>query len=180
MPVDVLPVELREGVENLFINNENRGYVHTPSLNHATAAAILLNGYNSHATEEQDKMLAVNLSSERVRRAKYLIDGVRYGQTLEALLGYQFERGMHDWTTRVDKPVVLDTLKPNFRQAYPIKRTKIPRGGVASEPAEVVEEFSLVNGLDLARADGAFLSKVPGHGSFTADQNKALTQEGES
>ena len=110
---------------NLCLDPRNGGYVHTPSLNHATAAAIVRNGIPHASPSEQDE-LAVNLSSARVRRAKYLIDGVRNGQSLEALLGYLFERGLYDWTTQPVNPVILDQVKPVFRQQFPIKRTKGP------------------------------------------------------
>ena len=38
----------------------------------------------------------MNLSSERVRVALTILDGMRQGQSLGALLGYRFERGLHD------------------------------------------------------------------------------------
>jgi hypothetical protein len=177
VPDDSLPVELREGVENVFTHEGNGGYVHTPSMNHATAAAILRNGYLTHATPEERERLTVNLSSERVRRAKYLIDGVRHGQTLEALLGYLFERGLHDWTTRPVAPVFLDQFKPDFRQAFPIKRTKVPREGIAGELAEVIEQFSVVNGLDLARTNVPFPYGIAALSSLETKQVDAIKTE---
>jgi predicted nucleic acid-binding Zn-ribbon protein len=156
VPEDVLPPEMREQKPNLYLQPRNGGYVHTPSLNHATAAAILRNGYLTHSSPQERDKLAVNLSSERVRRAKYLIDGVRNGQSLEALLGYLFERGLHDWSTRPVNPVILNQLKPFFRTAFPIRKTKIPRQGFAAQPAEVIEDFQVVNGLDLAQTTAPF------------------------
>jgi hypothetical protein len=177
LPEDVLPAALREGLENLYINPQNGGYVHAPSLNHATAAAILRNGYLTHSSPADRDKLSVNLSSERVRRAKYLIDGVRNGQTLEALLGYQFERGLHDWTTRPVNPIILDQLKPVFRAGFPIKRTKIPRQGFASEPAEVIDDFSVTNGLDLARTTAPFPYGVSGMPPLNNNQIDAIKKE---
>jgi hypothetical protein len=72
------------------------GFIHTPSLAHAAAAAILRNGYLSHGQPNQNGAFAVNLSSDRVRLALLLLEGVRAGQPLGALLGYRFERGLHD------------------------------------------------------------------------------------
>jgi hypothetical protein len=40
--------------------------------------------------------MAVDLSSRRVRLALHLLDGVRAGQPLGALLGYRLERGLHE------------------------------------------------------------------------------------
>ncbi|HNO33741.1 MAG TPA: hypothetical protein PKK30_05500 [Nitrospira sp.] len=76
----------------------NKGFVHAPSLGHAAAAAVLRSGYLS---EEANRAagaspFAVDLSSERVHRAKWLLDGVRHGQSLTALLGYRFERHLHE------------------------------------------------------------------------------------
>ncbi|HEY7099775.1 MAG TPA: hypothetical protein VH437_23835 [Terriglobales bacterium] len=156
IPEDVLPAPLREGRNDLYLDAQSGGYVHTPSLNHATAAAILRNGYLTHSSPVDRQKLAVNLSSNRVRRAKDLIEGVRNGQPLEVLLGYLFERGLHDWTTRPVAPVILDQLKPLFRAAFPVKRTKIPRQGFDSEPAEVIDDFSVTNGLDLANTTADF------------------------
>jgi uncharacterized coiled-coil DUF342 family protein len=156
IPDDVLPVPLREGKDNLYLDPSNGGYVHTPSLNHATAAAILRNGYLTHSSPADREKLSVNMSSDRVRQARDLIDGVRNGQPLEVLLGYLFERGLHDWTTQPVGPVILDQLKPLFRAAFPTKRTKIPRQGFDSEPAEVIDDYSVTNGLDLANTTADF------------------------
>ena len=40
--------------------------------------------------------MAVDLSSQRVRLAMGIIEGMRVGQSLGALLGYRFERHLHD------------------------------------------------------------------------------------
>ena len=77
-------------------DDANQGYIHAPSVNHAVTAAVLRNGYVANATPAQPDLLKVNLSSERVRRALRIIEGIRGGQSLAALLGYEFERGLHD------------------------------------------------------------------------------------
>ena len=68
----------------------------TGRLAHAATAAILRSGYLTHKEKAQGDPLATDLSSERVHRAKWVLDGVRQGQPLGALLGYRFERGLHD------------------------------------------------------------------------------------
>ena len=56
--------------------------------------------------------LSVNLSSDRVRVALSLIEGIRNGQSLGALLGYQFELGLHDdYTTRRSGQVHLSAAQ---------------------------------------------------------------------
>ncbi len=97
-PLEALS-SLPEGVEGpLFLANGNQGHVHTPSLAHAATAAILRSGYLSHKQtgDEKDSPFAINLSSDRVHRAKWMLDGVRQGQSLASLLGYRFERGLHE------------------------------------------------------------------------------------
>ena len=174
---DTLPSELQGGSGELFEEAGNGGYVHAASLNHATAAALLRNGYLTHATPAQPDSLAVNLSSDRVRRAWSLLEGFRNGQSLEALLGAQFERGLHDWTTRPADPVILDQLKPLFRAAFPIRRTRVPQAAdAASGAATVTEDYQVVNGLDLAQA-AAFPWGIPQLTALSAAQQAALQQE---
>ena len=179
---DTLPLELRAGSGALDEQVGNGGYVHASSLNHATAAALLRNGYLTHATPADPDSLAVNLSSDRVRRARYLLDGFRGGQSLEALLGAQFERGLHDWTTRTGAPVILDQLKPLFRAAFPIKVTRVPQAADAEAgtgAATVTEDHQVVNGVDLANAQ-AFPWGIVELAALSNDQKAALQQEKDS
>lgn len=80
----------------LYGSDSNQGFVQAPSLAHAATAAVLRSGYVSHQEDAQGDPLAVDLSSERVHRAQWLLDGVRQGQSLGALLGYRFERELHN------------------------------------------------------------------------------------
>jgi hypothetical protein len=70
------------------------GYVHAPSINHAAAAAVLRSGYLTHQ-QSGSQAAAIDLSSTRVRLAQKLLGGLRSGQALGALLGYQLERLLH-------------------------------------------------------------------------------------
>jgi len=72
---------------------ENRGYLQAPSLGHAAAAAVLRSGFVAQGGPAES---AIDLSSARARRARWLLDGVRQGQPLAALLGYRFERGLQE------------------------------------------------------------------------------------
>ncbi|HEY0375615.1 MAG TPA: hypothetical protein VGC87_01505 [Pyrinomonadaceae bacterium] len=80
----------------VFQTADNMGFAQAPSLAHAATAAILRSGYLSHRDEGEGNPFAVNLSSDRVRRAEWLLAGVRQGQSLGALLGYRFERRLHE------------------------------------------------------------------------------------
>jgi hypothetical protein len=166
------------GENNLYKESANGGYVHAPSLNHATAAALLRSGYLTHASPSDPDALAVNLSSGRVQRARYLLEGIRNGQTLETLLGVQFERGLHDWTTLTQNPVILDQLKPVFRAQFPILRTRVPQTNNSTAGAAVVEEdYQVVNGLSLARTKTAFPYGIAELSALSAGQQDAIKAE---
>ena len=81
--------------EPLVTNPDDPGFVHAPSLNQASAAALLRNAHLAHGGGDGDPY-AIELSSARVRLARRLFEGVRQGQPLGALLGYRFERTLHE------------------------------------------------------------------------------------
>ncbi len=96
------PTGLQVGGYGWLVNLEPRegkasqGYIHAPSLDHATTAAVLRSGWSAFGTEDGGSPLAVDLSSPRIRAAKSLVEGVRSGQELGRLLGGRFERMLHD------------------------------------------------------------------------------------
>ncbi len=115
---DTIPPELRVPGVPIFEDAANGGHVHAPSLTHAVAAAVLRNGYLTHVNRADADTMAVNLSSERVRAALALIEGVNNGQYIGALLGYQFERELHDAADR--QGLELDQFIFAFRRRYPL------------------------------------------------------------
>lgn len=115
LPRELGKIFARDGDPPLMRDSTNAGYIHAPSLNHAVTAAVLRNGYLSNATPDNPGSLAINLSSERVRLALSIIEGMDGGQSLAALLGYQFERGLHD---RTDAEV--DAFIYDLRKAFPL------------------------------------------------------------
>ena len=132
------------------------GFVHAPSINHASAAALLRNAYLTHANPDQAEMFSVNLSSERVRNGEFLLEGMRNGQPIEALLGYQFERRLHDRTSesaaRGDVPVLeFNEFILPYRQAFPFAAKEVPQAGTGG-PTETIPPYSVVNGLTLIDA----------------------------
>src|SRR5262249_45446800 len=81
------PVPTPPGESGRIVQDaDGGGFVHAPSLNHAATAAVLRSGYLANWTGGAEQALAIDLSSARVRRAKWLLDGVRQGQSLSALL----------------------------------------------------------------------------------------------
>jgi hypothetical protein len=132
----------RDGV--LFEQPGNAGFIHGPSLNHAVTAAVLRSAYLTHFDPAHPEKMAVNLSSERVRAALAFMEGVRNGQELGALLGYQFERGLHD---RYGDPS-LNQFIPNFRQKFPLVADKITQGD-GSDQIETKEARNVFDGYAL-------------------------------
>jgi hypothetical protein len=116
----------------------SNGYVHAPSLSQATTAAVLASAHLSHQAADGSSVFALDLSSERVRAARDLIDGVRQGQPLAALLGYRLERGLHEQH--------LDQYIDTFRAAAPLASTpSAPTTG----PIEAVAAANVVHGLNI-------------------------------
>jgi hypothetical protein len=73
-------------------------FLHAPSLQQASTAAVLRSGYLAHRSDAGagHAPFSVDLSSARVRQAAHLAEGVRAGQPPAALLGYQLERDLRD------------------------------------------------------------------------------------
>jgi len=150
----VPPDEVPEGFDDpdrppLTYAADNGGFIHAPSLNHAAAAAILRSAYLTHADTAEAERMAVDLSSARVRRALFYLDGVRRGQELGALLGYQFERGLHDRNASLD----LDQFITPIRDRYPLVAGRLTPSS-AGQAVESVAARNVVNGLALVRAGG--------------------------
>jgi hypothetical protein len=128
-------------------DNTNGGFILAPSLDHAVTASILRNGYTANKNPEA---LRINLSSERVRKALSMIEGIRGGQSMGALLGYQLERGLHEGYPGVE----LDFLIYQLRKAFPlvvnrIKGTKLDDPTDPSEATEIIEARNVIDGLSL-------------------------------
>jgi hypothetical protein len=68
------------------------GYLHAPSLAQVRTAAVLRAGYEAHRLDDAGSTLAIDLSSERVRGARWLLAGMRDGRPIARLLGDHLER----------------------------------------------------------------------------------------
>lgn len=129
----------------LMVDSTNGGYIHAPSTNHAVTAAVLRNGYLANATPSNPTSLAVNLSSERVRLALSMIEGVHSGQSLAVLLGYQLERGMHD---RHDAEV--DEFIFDLRKSFPLISNRMSTTKEEDiDDIQKIEARNVIDGLAL-------------------------------
>jgi hypothetical protein len=123
----------------LFTYPGDRGFIHAPSLTHAAAAALLRNAHlGASGAPTPDSPFAIDLSSRRVREAERLLDGIRQGQPLGALLGYRIERLLHD--------LRLDNCIPPLRGLAPLTASPLAPGGVANE---AIAANNVVDGLAL-------------------------------
>lgn len=133
------------------IKSQQDGYIHAPSLQQATAAAVLRSGA---LTRPGETTYDVNLNSRRSRIARWLIGGVRQGQHLGELLGYRFERALHDAGLDPDLP----TFREHFGAPVVAEQTEPPpnTAGLWERSAEAVGARNVVDGVKLVAAgDGA-------------------------
>jgi len=127
------------------------GYIVAPTHDQAAAGAILRNAFLTHTEEEEKPTFDIRLTSDRTRRAMWLLDGIREGQPLSALLGYRFEKALFE-----NHPQFIDTFGScvyEFRNLYPLETLHEERPeGVDTETVEVVVPRNVVDGLKLLEA----------------------------
>ncbi len=78
------------------VYREAGGIIHTPGVAQTVASSVFKNSFLSHKQEEESNPFTVNLTSDRLQKSLFLMEGIRQGQQLEALLGYQLERHLHE------------------------------------------------------------------------------------
>jgi hypothetical protein len=124
----------------LFAQRADTGFIHAPSLTHAAAAALLRNAHlGADGVPTATSPFAMRLTSRRVRDAEDLLDGMRQGQPLGALLGYRIERALHD--------LALDPLVAPLRTLAPLVAGKLEQ---TTLPLEAIAANNVVDGLVLA------------------------------
>jgi hypothetical protein len=129
------------------LDRPDQGFIQTPSPTHAVTASILRGAFESQSNETAlGNEMSVNLSSNRVRVAQSLIDGVRAGNDLGALLGYRFERFLHEYSARTATPgAELGALIGPLRRAFPTVATVDANAdAAASRQRQVVDGLALV------------------------------------
>lgn len=145
-PINIDPDEaMIMGAATAIVDPTNGGYIHAPSADQAATAAILRNAHINHATPTQPDLFAIDLSSERVRVAMGLIEGLRNGQSLGALLGYRFERGLHDRGGSIE----LDQFIFSIRMAFPLRANRHNDTADEEGSIETLEARNVVDGQKL-------------------------------
>lgn len=148
----------------LYVAPDSLGYQQTPSLAHAATTAVLRNGARNAGAAGAPPLAGIDLSSDRVQRARWLLEGVRQGQSLGALLGYRFERRLQESSRDLAQYIARfrtlaafrsdDTISPlidavtlatKLRDAEKEKQRQI---GVATDAVHAAEErLKLVDGV---------------------------------
>jgi hypothetical protein len=153
----------------------SQGYILAPSPAHAVTAAILRSGWSGFGGDAESAGLAVDLSSDRIRRGRWLVDGVRNGQDLGALLGARLERRMQEagiaaWIEDLRKAAlraagstapptsIVDGLLVARGRAYEEAPKDERDGYTTSEVAAAGELESLLANKKLSKNDHARLS----------------------
>jgi len=119
------------------------GIIHCPTPAQSMTATIFKNSFMSNQGESEDaNPYTLNLTSDRLQHAQKLMQGMREDQEIEALLGYQLERYLHDDL----KDELIYTLREHF--AFDVEVNQ------SDENAEKVgfKRLSVINGLALFRA----------------------------
>src|SRR5262249_29390559 len=113
------------------------------SANHGAAAAVMRSVHLAHSAAGHGAAFSVDLSSARVRLGLELIDGIREGQPLAALIGYRLEQSL-----------VASGFGPDiapFRKIAPLVANTLttPAG-----PVEAVAATNVIDGLMLLEKAG--------------------------
>jgi hypothetical protein len=133
---------------------DSMGYVHAPSLQQATTAAVLRSGHLANRAQAAGAF-NIDLRSTRVRKAKALLEGIANGQSMAALLGYRFERALRDGKLSQH---ILD-----YRRRYPLRPTGAgPDTGEDIDARDVVDGVRLVDEYRKGGIDGVSPVNVPG------------------
>lgn len=131
---------------------DNQGYIHGPTLNHAVTAAVLRAGYNSQKKNATDSnnIFGINLSSSRIRMALHMLEGAAQGQETGALLGYLFERALHEkYKDQNGNPLEMDVQIYRLRRKFPTYSDKLFGEASANIQQESIRALNVVDGLEL-------------------------------
>ena len=149
-PTEAVDVSADDGGV-VFEAQRDGGFVLAPSPAHATTAGVLLGARLTHDPEDDgDGALNIDLSSTRVRAALAVLDGMRAGQPLGALLGYRLERWMHE-AAQLPVPYEIDRFIYCLRATAPLVAAKStqPAAGPVPNALESVAATNVVDGVRL-------------------------------
>ncbi len=147
------------------------GFVLAPSIRHAMTSGVLRAAWRAHGGAAGAPLapFALGLDSASVRRALNLADGMRSGQQLGALLGYQLERSIHDASGVKDASghdVEIDWVVYVLRRQFPLTVSTLDNNATTSSQRLVCD------GRAIAQAElalpGSVVLGVQNDGDTTA------------
>ena len=131
------------GLGPVDVQANNGGFIHAPSLRHATTAAILRSGRMSEKADPTK--YAIELSSARARSARELMDGLRDGQTQGAILGARLESGLRAAGQAAQPPInQMEAYILALRLLFPQVANK--SGNDAGLPANRIAARNVLDG----------------------------------
>lgn len=146
------------------------GYMLAPSVAQASTAAILRSGHLSRRGSG-DTVFAMDLSSARVSLALEILEGVRQGQPIGAILGYRFERDLRERSLPLARYIL------EFRRAAPLDTST--DGFDDSQPLEAIAARDVVDGVKLVRrARGAMTALLDEVGVAAGDRDAVRAELG--
>lgn len=124
------------------------GWIHAPTTRHASAAGMLRSSHLAHlptsGRASDGGPFAIDLSSSRIRAASQVIDGIRSGQPMGALIGYRIERDL--------AAVNLARLQLSVRTLAPLVARRLHDvTGDEQAAQEAVAATNVVDGVLLLR-----------------------------
>lgn len=124
------------GNDNKSKSNE---YILAPSINQAITGAVLRSSYNNSLKNgEREYSMSINLSSERVRSAIRIIEGVQNGLSVGCILGSDLERLLHE-AYKTDKDCEMDFCIYPLRKRFPL----------ITQNKETENDITVLNGISL-------------------------------
>jgi hypothetical protein len=146
--------------QSVLVPKLGGGYIHAPSAAMASAAAVLRNAYITRGGTSSQ--YAIDLSSDRARVAREVLDAVRQGVSLGAALGFRIERIL-------DSGGLQQYIDP-LRQLFPaVPLQEAPPAGTA--PATTGGRL-VVDGLALRNSWSNFPWTLGNLPNFAADGPK--------
>jgi hypothetical protein len=142
----------------LELDSPNEGYIHAPSLNQATAAAVLRSGYATRGNTSSGGTLSVNIASERIRYSLDILEGLKNGQSLSVLLGYAFERFMYESNTYPSGTIIdpfIDELRVAFALPVNTLNYTLPTLNAPNQAGNVLDGQRLINAFQAASGNVA-------------------------
>lgn len=136
---------LNEPKQNQAAQQESGEYLLAPSINQAVTGAVLRSAYkNSRKENKSDETYSVNLSSERVRNAIRIIEGVHNGLAIGTILGTDLERLLHDaYKNKELKEKLLEVKELKEETKKKLKKEKELNGDFQLELDEAIYKLRM-------------------------------------